>query len=245
MPMTFTLLQSATHNTGDVIKKVDPMSLKAVIFDHDGTLVDSEKMHYGIWREVLSGFNVDFPEADYARGYSGFPTRHNARTLVDTYKLDIDPEALFRLKEQRVNGLLAREPFHLMPGVKEIINACQQLELSLAIASGARRNEVANTLNIHGLTGIFNAIACSEDVVHPKPAPDVYLLALSNLGLAAEQCIAVEDSYSGLQSAKAAGLRCIVVPNVYSASHDFSQADVIAEGLAGAIGAINKISNGA
>lgn len=217
------------------------MSLKAVIFDHDGTLVDSEKTHFGIWREVLSGFGVDFPEEVYARGYSGFPTRHNARTLVDTYQLDIDPEALFRLKEQKVNALLAHESFNLMPGVKEAINACRQMDLSLAIASGARRNEVANTLKIHGFTGLFDAIACSEDVAHPKPAPDVYLLALNELGLAVEQCIAVEDSYSGLQSAKAAGLRCIVVPNVYSASHDFSDADVIVEGLTGAIAAIAEI----
>ena len=217
--------------------------LKAVIFDHDGTLVDSEKMHYRIWRDLLSGFGVDFPEADYAKDYSGFPTRHNARTLVDAYQLDIGPEALFRLKEKGVNGLLARESFSLMPGVNEAVNACRQMDLSLAIASGARRNEVANTLKVHGFTGMFDAVACSEDVAHPKPAPDVYLLALNSLGLAAEQCVAVEDSYSGLQSAKAAGLRCIVVPNAYSASHDFSHADVIVQGLTGAIAAITEIRN--
>lgn len=217
------------------------MTLKAVIFDHDGTLVDSEKLHYRIWRDVLSGLGVDFPEADYAKDYSGFPTRHNARTLVNAYQLDIDPEALFRLKEKRINSLLARESFSLMPGVKDAVNACRQMALSLAIASGARRNEVANTLKVHGFTGMFDAIACSEDVAHPKPAPDVYLLALDGLGLAAEQCVAVEDSYSGLQSAKAAGLRCIAVPNAYSANHDFSQADVIVRGLAGATEAIARI----
>lgn len=219
------------------------MTLKAVIFDHDGTLVDSEKMHYRIWHEVLSGLGVDFPEADYAKDYSGFPTRHNARTLVDAYRLDIEPEALFLLKEERVNSMLARESFSLMPGVKEAVNACRQMNLSLAIASGARRDEVANTLKIHGFSGMFDAVACSEDVARAKPAPDVYLLALNNLGLTAEQCVAVEDSYSGLRSAKAAGLRCIVVPNVYSASHDFSDADMVVNGLGGAIAAITEIHN--
>lgn len=212
--------------------------LKAVIFDHDGTLVDSEKRHYRIWRDVLSGFGVDFAEADYAKNYSGYPTRHNARTLVECYQLAIDPEALFRLKEEKINSLLAGESFDLMPGVKEIIAACRDWGLSLAIASGARRNEVANTLDVHDFNDMFETVACSQDVAHPKPAPDVYLLALDRLGLAAEECVAVEDSYSGLQSAKAAGLRCIVVPNAYSAFHDFSAADVVVESLAGAIDAI-------
>ncbi len=217
--------------------------LKGVIFDHDGTLVDSETRHYRIWRDVLSDFGVDFAEADYARDYSGYPTRHNARTLVDAYRLDIDPETLFRLKEEKVNSLLTGESFELMPGVEEVITACRDLGLALAIASGARSNEVANTLEVHNFTGMFKTVACSQDVPHPKPAPDVYLLALDRLGLTAEECVAVEDSYSGLQSAKAAGLRCIVVPNAYSVSHDFSGADIIVGNLAGAIDAIAKMRN--
>src|SRR5690606_33159669 len=114
----------------------------------------------------------------------------------------------------------------MIMGARELVQWVAEKELKMAIATGAAFLEVKPTLDQYKLHEYFPIVASREDVQHAKPAPDVYLHALEKMGLEAKECIAIEDSPTGLRSAVAAGLACIVVQNDYSRGHDFSGATV-------------------
>ncbi|MDO3388658.1 HAD family phosphatase [Gilvimarinus sp. SDUM040013] len=198
--------------------------LKGVIFDHDGTLVDSERKHYGLWVDILAEFGIDFPEEVYKTHLAGVPTQFNARYLVDTYNLPLSADELFAKREIATNATLGKEACPLIPGAKQLVQWVHGRQLAMAIATGAATREVEPTLSQHGFAQYFPIVASRDHVDNAKPAPDVYQYALDKLGLQAKQCIAIEDSPTGLKSAIACGIDCIVVQNDYSRGHDFSGA---------------------
>lgn len=196
--------------------------LCGVIFDHDGTLVDTEGQHYRIWNQLLQEFGHHLTEEDYIREHNGVPTLDSAAHLVHRYGLNLTPEQLCLAKEKRV--LAWQEVPPLMPGVRETLKRLRDRAIPMAVATGARFDEVDRNLRHHNLLPMFDAVCSSSEVARNKPAPDVYLLAAKRLGLAPEHCLAVEDTPTGLQSAVAAGMRCIVIPSAPAAHYDFSAA---------------------
>jgi HAD superfamily hydrolase (TIGR01509 family) len=183
--------------------------IHAVIFDHDGTLVDSEPVHLFCWREVLKPHNASLAREDYQLNLIGMPSSYSAAWLVDKFNLDIAPDALLSEKQKLLRELLTNEPFPLMPEVEPLLKYLHQQGLPLAVATGASRGEVTSSLDKHGLAHYFSAVVSKEDVAHNKPAPDIYHLAAQKLGIANDLCIAVEDSDNGEQAALAAGIRCL------------------------------------
>lgn len=183
--------------------------IHAVIFDHDGTLVDSEPVHLFCWREVLKPLNASLSQEDYSLNLTGMPSIYSAAWLVDKFNLDIAPDALLSEKQKLLREFLTSEPFPLMPEVEPLLRYLNGLGLPLAVATGASRHEVKSSLEKHQLTDYFAAVVSKEDVINNKPAPDVYHLAAQKLGIAAEFCIAVEDSDNGEQAARSAGIRCL------------------------------------
>lgn len=198
---------------------------KGVIFDHDGTLVDSERKHYRLWARLLAEYGVDFSEDEYKTHLAGISTKASAGYLAANYALPVTAEALFRQREQA--AFMAAEASPLMPGAKALVAWLHQQSVALAIATGAPQQEVEPTLSQHQLRRYFPIVASSDKVRRAKPAPDVYQYALVQMGLTADQCLAIEDSATGLQAALACGLKCVVVPNDYSRNHDFSGAAAI------------------
>lgn len=203
--------------------------IEAVIFDHDGTLVDSEGKHFELWREVLLPFGIDFGEDEYKTEHSGIPTLENAQVLVDKYRMPISVNELFKLKESNVEKYLLNNAFELIPGVIACMRQFAQAGLKMAIATGARKAEIKSSLSVHGFDKYIAFAATSEDAQHSKPAPDVYKLAAEKIGVACEKCIAIEDSATGLKSARAAGMECIVVRNAWSISQNFDDATAIVD----------------
>ncbi len=218
------------------------MPLDAVIFDHDGTLVDSERFHFLIWRDLLAEYAVVFTETEYIRYYSGIPTIANAETLTDVYQLEIRARNLAREKEIRTQRYFTDHGTLLMPNVESCLASCREKNLTLAIATGASRAEIERSLGHRKLFSLFAAIATGDEVTAGKPAPDIYQLAMRRLGLPAERCVAVEDSPTGVAAAKAAGLFCIAVPNHYSTHQSLAAADRIAAGLAEAADIIASLA---
>jgi len=201
------------------------LQLNAIIFDHDGTLVDSEGTHFEIWYSILQEHGVEFLRDDYRNHHCGVPTLRNAQMLVDKHNLSISAEALYREKQSRLHRWLESNTFPLLPYVREALDYCRSADLQIAMATGAGQREAWGSINGHNLNQYFTAVATKNDVETSKPAPDVYLLALELLGLSREQCIAIEDSYTGVSSAKAAGLRCITVVYPLARQQDLSAAD--------------------
>ncbi|WP_020207538.1 HAD family hydrolase [Gilvimarinus chinensis] len=201
--------------------------IKGVIFDHDGTLVDSERKHYGLWAELLKTYGVDFPEQEYKEFLSGVPTQQNAEYLVNAYSLPVTPNELFQQRDHATQQVLGRQACPLIAGAEALVQWVVTQGLQTAIATGAPYSEVKPTLIQHGFERYFSIVASRDNVTHAKPAPDVYQYALDQLGLKANECIAIEDSPTGLKSALACGLECIIVQNDYSLGHDFSRATAV------------------
>ena len=204
--------------------------IKAIIFDHDGTLVNSEREHFKVWQSLLREYGVSFEEHEYIERYTGVPTLATAEGIVNTYSLPVSGEALYQAKLKRVEEHFQDTVPELMPGVTECLAFASE-HFQLAVATGATSSELVHSLQSNQLVSYFSATATGSEVENAKPAPDVYLLAIERLGLRPEDCIAIEDSRSGLMSAKAAGLSCIFIPNDYTKGHDSREADFVVNSL--------------
>jgi HAD superfamily hydrolase (TIGR01509 family) len=202
--------------------------LRGVIFDHDGTLVDTEKQHYRVWNQLLNSLGHHLPEDEYVREHSGVPTIGSATYLVKRFDLPMTPEQLCHTKEKQLQALT--EVPALMPGAREILLHLHRHRVPMAVATGARLLEVERNLHNHELHSLFQAVCSSSHVERNKPAPDVYLLAADKLNLAPAECLAVEDTLTGMRSALAAGMQCVVIPSA-DTEQDFSAATHIMRDL--------------
>lgn len=225
-------------------RKVSTVPLRAVLLDHDGTLVDSEPIHYQVWRDVLARHGFALSEAQYRAHYAGVPTLANAVDLVQRFGVAADPVALAEAKNAATRDVLARSAFALLPGVREAIDAFAGLGLALAIVTGASGFGVNATLRAYGIASRFSAVVSGDDVRHSKPAPDCYLLALERLGVAADECVAIEDTEPGVAAAAAAGIRCLAVPTAMSRHHDFSRALAVLDGMGEAVDRVRRLHRG-
>ena len=212
-----------------------PATLKAVFFDHDGTLVDSERVHYELWRDVLVPHGVALPEEQYRLYYAGVPTLDNAVDLVGRHALAIPPLALAEEKRAATRAYLARQAFPLMPGAKEALAHFASRGIRVGIVTGSNRHDVDATLRWHSLGDCVTDVVTGDDVLLNKPAPDCYRLAVRRVQGELSECVAIEDSEHGIQAATDAGLACLAVPNPMSSHQDFSRAAAVVSNLAGAV----------
>lgn len=200
------------------------MPIQAVLFDHDGTLVDSEPIHLELWNTVLEKYGIQLSLQHYQESYAGVSTSANACNLVARYDIAINPAQLAQEKEAQTASYLQRQAFPLMPGASETLESLHGLGLKLGVVTGAARPGIQATIRANQFEPLFSVIVSGDDVRRGKPAPECYLLALKLLCLEAADCIAIEDTEAGLRAASAAGMRCIAVPNGMSRLHDFSLA---------------------
>jgi beta-phosphoglucomutase len=199
--------------------------IRAVIFDFDGVIANSEPLHFAAFRDVLAAEGVTLSERDYYEHYLGYDDVAAFRAVSQEQGMHWDVDHVSALVDRKAVQLegLEREGSILFPGADEAIRRLAA-SLPLAIASGALRVEILRILNRAGLAQCFGAIVAAGDSPAGKPAPDPYLRAVDRLSAASGQplapgeCVAVEDSHWGLESARAAGLRTIAVTHTYPAS---------------------------
>ena len=203
------------------------MRISAVLFDHDGTLVDSEPTHFQIWQKVLAPYGVALSEKQYKDYYAGVPTAANAVDMVSRFAINEVPATLADAKNSATRTFLSRSAFSLMPGVKEVLSLLRSEGLRLAVVTGAGRNGVEATLRAHSLHDFFETVVSGDDVRQSKPAPDCYLLAMERLGLSPSECIAIEDTEHGVNAATSAGITCLAVPTAMSEHHSFAKAAAV------------------
>ncbi|WP_075215527.1 HAD-IA family hydrolase [Mongoliimonas terrestris] len=209
--------------------------LKALIFDVDGTLAETEEVHRTAFNEAFkaAGLGWVWDQVLYRKLLAVSGGRERITHYVETYDPPGGPEALGRLQEihalktQRFNRLVDERNCPFRPGVERLLEEATSRGLKLAIATTTGIPNVESliiaNLDYAGLDR-FDAIVGGDDVQARKPAPDIYLMALEALGLPARNCLAFEDSLNGLKAATAAGLRTVVTPSVYTAQEDFSGA---------------------
>lgn len=199
--------------------------ITTVLFDFDGTLVDSESLHFQCWNNILAPYGIAYDEVEFCQRYSGRPTLASAKEVVTQHNLAISAEALAQQKNDQFAKVAATSLPRLMPYALEILQHCREDGFKIGLVTGSTRDEVMPILHGYELAEYFACVVTKDDVSEPKPAPQPYLLGLSLLGANAQQSLAIEDTHTGSMSAKSAGLRVAVVPNTHTLTQDFSHAD--------------------
>jgi len=196
--------------------------IEAVVFDLDGVLLQTEEL----WDEVRERFVRERGgryDAAAQRAMMGMSSLEWSRFIHEELGVDESPEAISaevaRLLEERY-----RERLPLIPGAVEAVRRLAA-RWPLGLASSSNRPLIDAALELSGLAPCFRVTVSSEEVARGKPSPDVYLEAARRLGVAPERCAAVEDSHSGIRSAKAAGVRVIAIPNPSYPPDDEALAD--------------------
>jgi beta-phosphoglucomutase-like phosphatase (HAD superfamily) len=194
------------------------MSLRAIVFDFDGVIANSEPLHFLAFRDLLAGEGVTLSERDYYDRYLGFDDVGVFRAVgVETTRID----DLVKQKAVRLEAL-ERDVSILFPGAAAAIRRLAA-SVPLAIASGAIGAEIRRVLEREHLSQFFVAVVSADDTAKSKPAPDPYLRVVAQLDaacgghLSARDCVAIEDSRWGLESARTAGLRTVGITHTYDA----------------------------
>jgi len=202
-----------------------------LLFDHDGTLINSESVHLALWQNIMADHGIQITDEFYSKVMAGIPVAQNAVDLVAHFSLAVSASELAQAKHKKVSEYLSRQPFPLMPYAAESLKICFEKGYTLAIVTGGSRLAVEKTLSGYGLADYISCVVTVEDVANSKPAPDCYKLAMQKLNVTPQQCVALEDTQHGLRSAVSAGVSCVALPTEQSAKHDFSLATTCYQGL--------------
>jgi HAD superfamily hydrolase (TIGR01509 family) len=211
------------------------MALKALIFDCDGTLAETEEAHRTAFNHAFAGADLDWHwSVDRYRELlkvTGGKERI-AHFIAEEQRQRVDINALHLAKNALYSDMVRSGKVVLRPGVMRIITAAQAQGVALAIATTTSRSNLDSLIAATPLRDIdFATIVTGEDVTRKKPDPEAYHIALSCLSLTPDACIAFEDSANGLSAARRAGIATIVTPSLYTSHEDFSEANIIAHNL--------------
>jgi len=201
--------------------------IKAILFDLDGTLIDSESFHLDCWNEVLSPMNIQLTHEEWLEHHAGVPMPVNAGRLIEKYELAISHEDLVKKREHVTITRLQTHDMGLMPFALEALGLLTAKGLTLALVTGSPRQDVEAIFAKNGLSRFFKTIVTRTEVVNSKPHPESYELCCRQLGLSVDHCIAIEDTANGVKSAKAAGLVCYAVQHNTNEHHKLEAADKI------------------
>jgi beta-phosphoglucomutase family hydrolase len=185
-------------------------SLRAVLWDLDGTLVDSEHYHWLAWLATMDAEGIPLTRAQFQTSFG----RRNATFLPEWLGTDAGEAEIQRIadrKEAYYRDLVRRRGCSALPGAVEWVKRLGAEGWPQGIASSAPRLNVEAVLEALQLQGWFQAIVAAEDVAVGKPDPDVFLVTAGRLGVPPERCIVVEDAAAGIEAAHRAGMRCIAV----------------------------------
>ena len=201
------------------------MTIKAIIFDFDGLILDTETPDFIAWEEIFNRYGLDFPANEYAQSIGvTYDDDSPLEFLKEHMGKDFDEKQLFREFKQQKIELIDEE--QLCEGVMDYFHEARQLGLFIGLASSSKREWINHYLDEHEIMHYFDTINTVDDVKQPKPDPELYTRAIEQLGLQPFEALALEDSINGIKSAKNAGLFVAVVPNPVTRATDLSQADI-------------------
>jgi HAD superfamily hydrolase (TIGR01509 family) len=207
------------------------MTIKGLIFDFDGLILDTELPVYQSWQEIYQSYGLNLPFDEYAKCIGSTnvifdPLLHLAQQLP----FEIDRKTLHQKQQERELQLLAGQA--ILPGVEKFLSEAKKLSLPCAIASSSDRHWIEWNLERIGVKPYFSVIVTADEVKHVKPHPDLFLEALAGLQLKPKEVIGFEDSLNGIMAAKSAGIWIIGIPNPLTRQLDLSSADRVYNSMA-------------
>jgi beta-phosphoglucomutase family hydrolase len=198
--------------------------IKAVIFDLDGVIVESEDAHIEAEKRAYRKYGLTISAEELHR-YTGTTAKAMFTELIAKYKLKTSFEEINSQKEKILLELLEQDA-EPTKGVLSLIRKLKQRRIKLAIASSSTTKLVAYILKKLNITDLFDCVIAAEDAEHSKPNPEIFLKAATKLGVKPSQCLVIEDAKLGVEAAKSAGMKCIGYRNPHSGNQDLSKADV-------------------
>lgn len=206
--------------------------LRAVIFDMDGTLLDTERAHLEAWKRVGKAHGYDISEALFqkTRGLSKAASR---QVFKVAYGEDFDYDAMRPERHAMEEAIIARRSPMLLPGVGDFLKWLRSRDMAIAVASSTRREYVALHLEQSEITEYFDAVVGGDMVEKGKPDPEIFLLAAKLLGIAPEHCLVVEDAPSGATAGLRAGMMTVLVPDLVPVTEEIGKTvDFVANTMA-------------
>ena len=204
-------------------------TLKAVIFDMDGVLVDTEELIYLAAKEMFNEHGIQVTREDF-KPFIGTGEDNYLGGVARKYDFPINIKR-DKQRTYEIYSRIAPEKIKLLPGVTSFIDKCKRKNLKLAVATSADEIKMKINLSATGLNeNTFDATVNGLEVIHKKPDSEIYLKAAEKLNLSPSDCLVVEDAVQGIEAAKAAGMKCLAVTNSF-AENDLRKADWIVHNL--------------
>jgi len=201
------------------------LRFRAVIFDLDGVIWDGEPLYHDAFNVVLAPYGHTVTELDYSQ-IIGLSVEAAWNWVRHHFSLTESPTVFYRIYNNAVLNLM-RQPREPLSGVADLLKQLKARGIQVGIASASLRQWVDTTLDGLGLNGAFTTTVTASEVEHSKPAPDLYLAAAKRLGVPPADCLAFEDTPSGIASAKAAGMFAVQVRASSMALPPLSEADMV------------------
>ncbi|MFC0604370.1 HAD family hydrolase [Winogradskyella pulchriflava] len=201
--------------------------LKAVLFDMDGVIVDTEPLHRKAYFNMFNDVNIKVNEELYA-SFTGQSTINICKRLVDHFKLEDSPEYLVSLKRKHYKFLFENDDeLALIDGVLERIKDYHANNVTLVVASSASMNGINQIFERFNLNQYFSAKFSGADLKKSKPHPEIFIKAAESTGFDKSECMVIEDSTNGIKAASAAGIYCVGFKSEHSTGQDYSLANTI------------------
>src|SRR6266699_881654 len=204
-------LVQAQSATSAVALQIMPQPFRAVIFDLDGVLADSEPWWNEIDAKLLAAYGVTY-RGEYHRNVLGVSYRIAVEFYKKAFNLSVSIDELMQRRAEIATDFFANR-VGLFPSAKEVLQELRQMNLHLAVATSSVSASARPFLDRHQLTAFFEVVVTGEEVEHGKPHPDIYLRAAEKLGIAADAYLVIEDALSGIAAAKAAKVRVAAIPD--------------------------------
>jgi beta-phosphoglucomutase family hydrolase len=203
--------------------------LFGAIFDWDGVIIDSARLHEQSWRRLAQELGKTIAPDSFIRGFG----MKSARIIEEIHGWAKEPAEIARLtnrKEALYREIVARSAIAPLPGVVAWLQRLRAADVPCAVASSTQRLNIDAVLDRIGLKAVFREIVSAEDVVHGKPNPEVFQKAAARLGVAAERCVVFEDAHVGIEAAHAAGMKVVAVTTTHPVE-ELAAADLVVRQL--------------
>ena len=200
--------------------------LKAVLFDMDGVIVDTEPLHRKAYHQMFDDVNINVDEDLYA-SFTGQSTINICKRLVDHFNLNEAPEELVSLKRKHYKIFFKNDDLELIDGVLDRIQDYHSNDVKLVVASSASMQGIKQIFERFDLNQYFSAKFSGADLKKSKPHPEIFIKAAESTGFSKSECLVIEDSTNGIKAAHSAGIYCVGFKSPHSSHQDYSLANKI------------------
>ena len=204
--------------------------MKAVIFDMDGVIIDSEPINTGLSIKAVAHFGSSITSEEMEK-YAGSTMKVIFSSIKEDKKLIAPVEEIIAYMQASMLRNLAEEDIEPIKGIRELLIALKEKNIPTAIASSSPKNMIEAVVEKFKLQDYFTYLVSGNEVKHSKPDPEIYLVTAKKLGVDPSECVVIEDSKNGVNAAKNAGMTCIGFRNLNSGKQDISRADTIVDSI--------------